>query len=113
MFESASLDATLAALEAGMGVSALLQESGGNSRIKEVKYARLPVLPEARFGLFRTRTTPPTRARALIEAALATSIRAAIGSRLSGGDEPQGWLSDDPLQLSESSQVMERFRFSS
>jgi DNA-binding transcriptional LysR family regulator len=81
VFEGASLDATLAAVESGLGVSALLRESVRNTGIREVSHARLPVLPEVRFGLFRSRTTA-TRARALMEAALTASLQAATGNRL-------------------------------
>jgi DNA-binding transcriptional LysR family regulator len=81
VFEGASLDATLAAVESGLGVSALLRESVRNTGIREVSHARLPVLPEVRFGLFRSRTAA-TRARALMEAALTASLQAATGNRL-------------------------------
>lgn len=94
VFESASLDATLAALDSGLGVSALLQETVRNSRISEAKYARLPVLPEARFGLFRSGTVP-TRAGTLMETALATSLQTATRNRVAHSSEAQGWLSDD------------------
>jgi DNA-binding transcriptional LysR family regulator len=94
VFESASLDATLAALDSGMGVSALLPETVRNSRISEVKYARLPVLPEVRFGMFRSRTAP-TRARAVMETALATSLEAVTGNYLTHSAETQAWPADD------------------
>jgi DNA-binding transcriptional LysR family regulator len=89
VFESASLDATLAALDSGLGVSALLPETVRNTGISELKYTKLPVLPEVRFGLFRSRTAA-TRARALMEAALATSLKAATGNRLPHSAEAQG-----------------------
>src|ERR1035441_2192232 len=108
VFESASLDATLAALDSGMGVSALLQETVRNTRISEVKYARLPVLPEARFGLFRSRTAP-TRAGTLMETALATSLQVAAGNRLAHSAEARGWLSDEnSLRPAKSSQELGR-----
>jgi hypothetical protein len=69
------------AVESGLGVSALLRETVRNTGIREVSHARLPVLSEVRFGLFRSRTTA-TRARALIEAALTASLQAATGNRL-------------------------------
>jgi DNA-binding transcriptional LysR family regulator len=94
VFESASLDATLAALDSGMGVSALLPETVRNTRISEVKYARLPALPEVRFGMFRSRTAP-TRARALMETALATSLKALNGNHLTHSLETQAWPADD------------------
>ena len=94
VFESASLDATLAALDSGLGVSALLPETVRNTGISEVKYARLPVLPEVRFGMFRS-PTASTKARALMETALATSIQAATGNRLAHSAEAQGSPSDE------------------
>ena len=74
VFASASLDATLAAVESGLGAAALLRETVRNSGIGEVKRVRLPVLPEARFALFRGSAT--SRALTLVEAALATSLKA-------------------------------------
>jgi DNA-binding transcriptional LysR family regulator len=75
VFESASLDATLAAVESGLGVAALLRETVRNPGIAEVKNVRLPVLPKVRFGLFRG-SAASSRAQALMEAALATSLKA-------------------------------------
>jgi DNA-binding transcriptional LysR family regulator len=89
VFENASLDATLAALDAGLGVSALLPETVRNTGISEVKCARLPVLPEVRFGMFRS-PTAATKARALMETALATSLQASTGNRPAHSGEGQG-----------------------
>ena len=94
VFESASLDATLAALDSGLGVSALLPETLRNTGISELKDARLPVLPEVRFGMFRSRTTA-TRARALIETALATSFQAGAGNCQPHSVKAQVWPSHD------------------
>ena len=94
VFESASLDATLAAVESGLGVSALLLETVRNTGIREVKHARLPVLPEVRFGMFRG-SAEPTRAQALMETALATSLKTATGYRLASSSGPQAWPSDE------------------
>jgi DNA-binding transcriptional LysR family regulator len=96
VFESANLDATLAAVESGLGVSALLRETVRNTGVREVKHARLPVLPEVRFGLFRSRTAA-TRARALMETALATSLRAVTGHRLPHPSQAPGWTSDENI----------------
>jgi DNA-binding transcriptional LysR family regulator len=90
VFESASLDATLAALDSGMGVSALLPETVRNTRLAEVKCARLPVLPEVRFGMFRSRSAP-TRARALIETALAASLKALADNHPTHLSQMQAW----------------------
>jgi DNA-binding transcriptional LysR family regulator len=94
VFESASMDATLAAVESGLGVSTLLRETVRNTGIREVKHARLPMLPEVRFGMFRSRTTA-TRARSLMQTALATSLQAATGNRLTYSAEAQVWTSDE------------------
>jgi DNA-binding transcriptional LysR family regulator len=90
VFESTSLDATLAAVESGLGVSALVRETGQNPGIREVVHARLPVLPEVRFAMFRSHTAP-TRVRTLMETALATSLQAANGSRLGRSPQAQPW----------------------
>jgi DNA-binding transcriptional LysR family regulator len=94
VFESASLDATLAAVESGLGVSALLRETVRSTGIQEVKHARLPVLPAVRFGMFRSRTAD-TRARALMETALSTALRGTIGNRLTPPPEAQAWPFDE------------------
>ena len=94
VFESASLDATMAALDSGLGVSALLPETVRNTGITEIKNARLPVLPAVRFGMFRSRTTA-TRARALMETALAASFQAATSNRLAHSAEAQEWPSEE------------------
>ena len=94
VFESASLDATLAALDSGLGVAALLPETVRNTGISEVKNARLPVLPGVRFGMFRSRTAA-TRARALIETALANSFQAGAGDRQPHSVKTQVWPSHE------------------
>jgi len=96
VFESPSLDATLAAVESGLGVSALLRETVRNQGIREIKHARLPLLPEVRFGLFRSRTDV-TKARSLMEAALATSLQAATGNPLTNPLDAPAWPPEDNL----------------
>ena len=106
VFESASLDATLAALDSCLGVSALLPETVRNTGISEVRDARLPVLPEVRFGMFRSRTAA-TRARALMETALASSLQAATGNRLAHSAEGPAWPSDEnSLRVAKGSQEL-------
>ena len=75
VFESASLDATLAAVESGLGVAAFLRETVRNVGIAEVKNVRLPALPQVRLGLFRS-PAAASRAQLLMEAALATALMA-------------------------------------
>jgi DNA-binding transcriptional LysR family regulator len=100
VFESASLDAALAAVESGLGVAALLRETVRNAGIGEVKQVRLPVLPEVQFAMFRGSSTS-TRAQALIEAALATSLKAttANGVALHGYPSAPLPVEDGHLQL--------------
>ena len=81
VFESASMDATLAVVESGLGVSVLLRNTVRNTGILEVQHTRLPKLPEVRFGLFQSQA-PPTRARTLLEAALSTSFEALSAQRV-------------------------------
>jgi DNA-binding transcriptional LysR family regulator len=78
VFESASLDATLAAVESGLGVAAFLRETVRNAGIAEVKNVRLPALPQVRLGLFRS-PAAASRAQSLMEAALATALMATVG----------------------------------
>ena len=94
VFESASLDATLAALDSGLGVSALLPETVRSAGIREINYARLPELPEVRFGMFRS-PTAATRTRAVMEAALAASLQAAAESRLAHPVKAPSWPTDE------------------
>jgi DNA-binding transcriptional LysR family regulator len=94
VFESTSVEATIAALDSGMGISALLPETVSNARLREVKYARLPVLPEVRFGMFRSRSEP-TRARALMETALVSSLQGVTDNHLPHSAEIQAWPADD------------------
>jgi len=101
VFESASLDATLAALDAGLGVSVLLPETVRNTEIREVQYATLPVLPEVRFGMFRS-PTAATKARALMETALATSLQPSTVNRLAHSEEEPGSPLDDSSLLAAS-----------
>jgi DNA-binding transcriptional LysR family regulator len=75
VFESASLDASLAALESGLGVAALLRETVRNTAVREIRNVRLPELPEVSLGLFRG-TGAANKAKSQMEAALAESLMA-------------------------------------
>jgi DNA-binding transcriptional LysR family regulator len=75
VFESARLDAVLAAVESGLGIAALLRETVRNAGLEELRQVSLPVLPEVQFAMFRG-SAISTRAQALMEAALATSLHA-------------------------------------
>jgi DNA-binding transcriptional LysR family regulator len=110
VFESASLDATLAALDSGLGVAVLLPETVRNMAISEVNCARLPVLPEVRFGMFRS-PAAATRVRALMEAALAASLQAATGNRRAHSEEAQSWsLAENSLRPAKNSQPLNSAR---
>jgi DNA-binding transcriptional LysR family regulator len=104
VFESASLDAALAAVESGLGVAALLRGTVRNAGIEEVKQVRLPVLPEVHFAMFRGCPTS-SRAQALMEAALATSLQAtsANGVDLHNHSRPPLPAEDIPPQWHEHS----------
>jgi DNA-binding transcriptional LysR family regulator len=111
VFESASLDATVAALDSSLGVSALLPETVRNTGISEVTNPQLPVLPEVRFGMFRSRTTA-TRARALIETALAASLQAGATNRPPHAKASQAWSSDESsLRATKSAQGLSVAQF--
>lgn len=73
VFESSSLDAILAAVESGIGMSALLLRSAGNSGIRPVEHSELPSPPAIQFGLFRG-NAGPSRVQAAMEAALAMAF---------------------------------------
>jgi DNA-binding transcriptional LysR family regulator len=72
--ESSSLDVIRAAVESGIGVSALLPRNVGNSGLKPVEHPALPSPPTIRFGIFRGNAAP-SRARSTMEAELAMAFR--------------------------------------
>ena len=78
----------------------MLRETVRNAGIGEVKQVRLPVLPEVQFTMFRGSATS-TRAQALIEAALATSLKATTvnGVALQGYPSAPLPVEDGQLQL--------------
>ena len=87
-------------------------ETVRDTGISEVRYSSLPVLSEFRFGLFRS-PTASTKARALMETALATSIQAATGNRLAHSARAQGLPSDEnslPAFSGSLSWVVHRFK---
>jgi DNA-binding transcriptional LysR family regulator len=102
VFESASLDATLAVVESGLGVSVLPSDTPRNIGIREVEHAGLPRLPEARFGMFRGQTDA-SPARDLMEATLSSSFRS-VTTRI---DNRPAWRpSVDNLLISDHLQEM-------
>jgi DNA-binding transcriptional LysR family regulator len=94
VLESRNLDTTIAAIESGLGVSALPRETIRTTSIREVKPGRLPVLPEISFGLFRS-NTELSRAQSLMEVALASSFKATKIQRSTHFHEGQTWLLND------------------
>ena len=97
VLEGANLDATVAAIEAGLGVSVLLREAVRNTGIREVKHVRLPTLPEIRFGLFRCGAVP-TRAQSLMEAALSASLNPPRPQRLTNFGNGHTWPSSSEFR---------------
>ena len=96
VLEGASLDATIAAIQSGLGVSVLLREGARSIGMREVKHTRLPELPQVRYGLFRS-TSSPTRAQSLMEATLAAFLKPARALRLGGGNDTCAWsLNSEP-----------------
>ena len=79
VFESTSLDSTLAAVESGLGVAAFFRETVRNAAVAEIKDIRLPALPVINFAMFRGPATS-SRAQELIEAAMATALHASAPS---------------------------------
>jgi DNA-binding transcriptional LysR family regulator len=103
VFESGSLDASLAAVESGLGVAALPRETVRNSKgVAEIKQVRLPVLPEVQFGLFRS-SAASSRAQGLMESALTASLRATTASKI-----PLGSYAKPPLPASDSIPVLHK-----
>jgi DNA-binding transcriptional LysR family regulator len=74
VFESASVDAILAAVRSGLGMSVLLASTIRNSQIVEAKGADLPQAPRISFGLFRG-SGFCTTAQANVESLLAKAFR--------------------------------------
>ena len=97
VLEGATLDATRAAIESGLGVSLLLREAVRNIGIREVKHVRLPVLPEIQFGLFRCEGGL-TRAQSLMEATLSASLRPARPQSLTDASNIHAWPPDSDLR---------------
>jgi DNA-binding transcriptional LysR family regulator len=73
-FESASLDAILAATQSGLGMAALPAEAIRNCSLTPVQSMKLPPPPRIQFGLFRTATLR-SEARTVLEVALDSMIR--------------------------------------
>lgn len=74
VFESASLDAILAALESGMGVCPLSPQLIVGSPLEAIEDSGLPAPPSIQFGMFRGKSGP-SPARAAMEAAFASAFR--------------------------------------
>jgi DNA-binding transcriptional LysR family regulator len=73
-FESASLDAILAATQSGLGMAALPAEAIRNCHLIRPQTIHLPAPPRIPFGLFRA-STLPSEARTLLEIALDSMFR--------------------------------------
>jgi len=73
-FESASLDAVLAAVQSGLGMAALPTESIRNEKLRRIRLAALPPPPKIQFGLFRNAPLP-SEARNLLEVRVDSMLR--------------------------------------
>jgi|SRR5450432_576647 len=73
-FESASLDALLAATQSGLGMAALPAEAIRNYNLARPQGINLPTPPQIQFGLFRMAALP-SEARTLLEIALDSMFR--------------------------------------
>lgn len=78
-FESASLDAILAATQSGLGMAALPAEAVRNCNLAGPRGMNLPAPPQIQFGLFRT-SALPSEARTLLEIALDSMFRSGTES---------------------------------
>ena len=72
-------------------MAALLVQTVRPSAFCEVKNARLPILPEVRFGVFRSRTAPTT-VRALMETALTASLKEVAAAARAHPPKTEEWL---------------------
>jgi DNA-binding transcriptional LysR family regulator len=70
IFESASVDAIVAAVRSGLGMAALSPASMGDAQLVCVQTASLPPPPKIRLGLFRSQASPKPL-HAMLESALA------------------------------------------
>ena len=94
VLEGGSLDSTIAAVESGLGVSALLRETVRNASVREPKNSGLPELPEITFGLFRSdRALGEMHSR--FADAIAASLQSSKAEPLTDSDHTHGWLAND------------------
>jgi DNA-binding transcriptional LysR family regulator len=70
-FESASVDAILTAVQSGLGMAALPDETIRNSRLARIENAGLPPAPKIQLGIFRG-VVKPSGAHAVLEDVLAS-----------------------------------------
>ncbi len=83
-FESASLDAILAAVQSGLGMTALPADTIRNYRLNRVLHMELPPPPKIQFGMFRS-TVLSSEARTELEMALDSKFRASTEAMLWNG----------------------------
>jgi len=69
-FESASLDAILAAVRSGIGIAALSAATIHEFALRRFHAIQLPRPPEIAFGMFRAATSTPSSANSAAESAL-------------------------------------------
>src|SRR3981081_1853216 len=69
-FESASLDAIVAAVQSGLGITALPAMAIQNFELARFHAIQLPCPPVVEFGMFRAAASVPSNARSAVEAEL-------------------------------------------
>jgi DNA-binding transcriptional LysR family regulator len=114
-FESASLDAIVAAVQSGLGIAALPAMAIQNFELARFHAIELPGPPVIEFGMFRVATRIPSCARGAVEAELAPildrSTEIVTLERLSVGGHT-AWApleSSTPLRLARRAQCRVRY----
>jgi DNA-binding transcriptional LysR family regulator len=115
-FESASLDAILAAVQSGLGVTALPAAAIQDFALTRFHAIELPRPPVVEFGMFRAATGTPSSARTTVEAELTPILDGSteivtVEQLSAGGDAAWAPLeSSTPLRLARRAQCRVRYR---
>jgi DNA-binding transcriptional LysR family regulator len=81
IFESASMDAVLAAVQSGLGIAALPAATIRNSKLTCLQNAGLPPAPKIQLGLFRSGVSPRS-AHTVLEEVLASMFQSSFAPSL-------------------------------
>jgi DNA-binding transcriptional LysR family regulator len=115
-FESASLDAIVAAVQSGLGITALPAMAIQNFELARFHAIQLPGPPVVEFGMFRAAASVPSNARSAVEPELNRildlSTEIVTRERLSVGGHA-AWApleSSAPLRLARRAQCRVRYR---